>query len=188
MADTVDRGEDSGNADPEHRSLREVAAELERLPRAEQDKIERRARILVRGTAMGPGDLVNTVVRLLLMERRHWHRQETISTCFYRTMNSVRQDYWRREQQEIVGVNDAAAGLRYDPGPERRASAREELERVLKLLSDDRNTCEIAVAMASGEKPAEIRERLGLTETEYDSALKRIRRKLMKDRAPGGQS
>jgi DNA-directed RNA polymerase specialized sigma24 family protein len=190
MADTVDQGENTGNGDAGHRSLEEVAAALEQLSRSrqEQDRIERRARILVRGMAMGPGDLVNIVVELLLSQRRHWHRQETLSACFYRTMNRVRQDYWRREQQAMVAVNEAAAGRRDDPGPERWLSAREELERILELLSDDQNTCAIALAVANGETPAAIRERYGLTETAYDSALKRIRRKLMKEKASGGQA
>jgi DNA-directed RNA polymerase specialized sigma24 family protein len=187
MADAVDRGEDPGDVDPEHRSLAEVVAELERLPRSEQDRVERRARILVGGTTMEPGDLVNTVVERLLTQRRHWHRQETMAACFDRTMKSVRQDYWRREQSPIIAVNDAAAGIRNDPDPENQTMVREELRRILDVLRDDQRTQEIALAMANGEKPAEIRERFGLTETEYDSALKRIRRKLMKQSPPGGQ-
>jgi RNA polymerase sigma-70 factor (ECF subfamily) len=188
MTDTSDASEDPGDGDPEHRSLEEVTAELQRLPRADQDRIERRARILVRGTTMEPGDLVNTVVSRLLTQRRHWHRSETISACFDRTMNSVRRDYWRREQNPIVSIDNTAVGLRNDPDPERQATAREELRRVLDLLSDDRKTHEIALAMANGETPAEIRQRFDLTETDYDTALKRIRRKLMKQKAPGGQS
>jgi DNA-directed RNA polymerase specialized sigma24 family protein len=133
---------------------------------------------------MEAGDLVNTVVERLLtpdgQHCRHWHRKETLVGCIYRTMKSVVRDYWRRQQIPMVAINEAAAGHHADPDPEAQSIAREELLSVLRTLSDEDNTAAIALRLAGGDSPAEIRKRFNLTATAYDSALKRIRRRLVK--------
>jgi len=140
---------------------------------------------------MEAGDLVNTVVERLLTSdgrhRRHWHRRETLPGCIYRTMKSIVRDYWRRQQIPMIVISEGAAGHRADPDPETQSIAREELLGVLKALGDDDNTAAIALALASGHSPAEIRKNFSLTETGYDSALKRIRRRLLKHQSSGGR-
>src|SRR5438105_4095566 len=102
MTDPGDRDEDPGESEGEHATVDEVADELVRLGRLGWDRIELSAVILVRGTTMAPRDLVNTTVERLLtptgQRRRRWHRQETISACFARTMRSIVWDWWRRRQ------------------------------------------------------------------------------------------
>ena len=196
MTDAGDGGNNPGDADTDHRSLEEVRAELARLtsPEAapEWRKIELRAKILVRGSTIHCQDLVHTVAERLLAKegkhRRRWHKKEIFSACFERTMKSIVRDYWRGEQNAIVPIDGAAAGLREAPDPERQAMAREELGNIRDLLQDDKNTLEIAMALAGGETRAEIIERLHLTDTEYETARKRVSRKLMRQKITGGQS
>ena len=51
---------------------------------------------------------------------------------------------------------------------------------LLSTLGDDNNTSDIALAVAGGHSPHEIRQKFGLTETQYESALTRIRRRILK--------
>jgi DNA-directed RNA polymerase specialized sigma24 family protein len=187
----TDSGPEPADGAGDHATLEEVAAALDGLSASELRKVELQARILVRGTAMEPSDLINTVVERLLTRdeehRRRWHRKETLSSCLYRTMKSIVQDYWRRQQLPLIAINDTAAGYHADPDPEIQSIAREELSEVLKALGDDHNTADIALDLATGHSPHEIREKYALTETDYDSALKRIRRRLLKHKASGGR-
>jgi DNA-directed RNA polymerase specialized sigma24 family protein len=189
MTDCDDQGSDPGDSERDYATVEEVAAELARLSPSDLDKFELQASILVRGTRMEPGDVINTVVERLLTRdkdhHRHWHRKETIAGCFYRTMKSIVRDYWRKQQIPMIAISDGAAGLRADPDPEVQLIARDELLEVLKTLGDDDNTSAIALALASGDSPDEIRKRFGLTETGYDSALKRIRRRILKHKKSG---
>lgn len=206
MTDSEDQDdqEDPDEKGGAHATVDEVAAEFARLGRQEWDRIELIARQLAKGSALDEGDLVNTVVeRLLTPGRRRWHRKETIFGCLGRTMKSIVQDWWRRQQiVEIVteadapflqdedgdetGIIDRARSD--DADPERLLMARQALEEVFAALKDDNNTLEIALALANGDKPEEIRYAYDLTETDYDTALQRIRRVRKKLRTPGGRS
>ena len=160
MTDSDDQGSDPGDSERDYATVEEVATELARLSSSELDKIELQARILVRGTQIEPGDVINTVVERLLTRdeghRRHWHRKETIAGCIYRTVKSIVRDYWRRQQIPMIAISNGAAGHRADPDPEMQVIARDELLEVLKTLDDDDNTAAIALALATGDSPAEI--------------------------------
>jgi DNA-directed RNA polymerase specialized sigma24 family protein len=192
MTDSDDQGSDPGNSETDYATVDEVAAELARLSSSELHKIELQARILVRGTPMDAGDVINTVVERLLTRDedhgRHWHRKESLQGCFFRTMKSIVRDYWRRQETPMIAISDCAAGHRADPDPEVQTIARKELFEVLKTLEDEDNTSEIALALAGGESPAEIRNRFGLTETGYDSALRRVRRRILKYKKSTGRA
>jgi DNA-directed RNA polymerase specialized sigma24 family protein len=191
MNDSESHEPDFRDASSEYATLEEVAAALENLSRSELDRIELKARHSVRGTDISPHELVNTVVERLLTRDgdhgRHWHRKETLTQCFERTMKSIVRDHWRHRQVTMTAVSDGAAGLREFPDSETQLIARQELDAVLTMLSDDGQTSAIALALAKGHTPAEIRKQFGLTETEYDSALRRIRRRILKRKSSGGQ-
>jgi DNA-directed RNA polymerase specialized sigma24 family protein len=182
----------SHESEAEYATVQEAAAGLARLSPSELDRIELRARLLVRGTMMESGDVINTVVERLLMRDgrygRHWHRKETLTDCFHRTMKSIVRDYWRHQQTPMVAISDTAAGHQADPDPEVQLLARDQLLQVLKALGTDDNTAEIALALAGGSLPAEVRKHFELSETGYESALRRIRRRLLKHKMSGGQS
>lgn len=192
MTQSDEPGSGSHESEAEYATVQEAAAGLAQLSPSELDRIELRARLLVRGTTMEPGDVINTVVERLLTRDgkygRHWHRKETLTDCFHRTMKSIVRDYWRRQQTPMVAISDTAAGHQPDPDPEVQMVARDELLQVLKALGNNDNTAAIALALASGSSPAEVRKHFELSETGYESALKRIRRRLLKHKMSGGQS
>ncbi|WP_316171403.1 MULTISPECIES: hypothetical protein [unclassified Bradyrhizobium] len=182
----------SRESEAEYATVQEAAAGLARLSPSELGRIELRARLLVRGTTMEPHEVINTVVERLLTRDgkygRHWHRKETLTDCFHRTMKSIVRDYWRRRQTPMIAISDTAAGHQAEPDPEVQMAARDELLQVLRALGDDDNTAAIALALASGNSPAEVRKRYGLSEIGYESALKRIRRRLAKHKMSGDRS
>jgi DNA-directed RNA polymerase specialized sigma24 family protein len=191
MTQSDEPGLGSPESEAEYATIQEVATGLARLSPSELDRIELRARLIVRGTTMEPNDVINTVVERLLTRNekygRQWHRKETLADCFHRTMKSIVRDYWRHQQIPMVAISDTAAGHQADPDPEMQLVAREELLQVLKALGNDDNTAAIALALASGSSPAEVRKHFNLSKTGYESALKRIRRRLLKHETSGGQ-
>jgi DNA-directed RNA polymerase specialized sigma24 family protein len=191
MTDSDEPGSDPGDNSCDYATVEEVAIELAALSASALGKIELQARTLVRGTGMDPGELINTVVERLLSRDgehvRHWHRKEIFASCLYRTMKSIVRDRWRRQQIPIIVISEEAAGLRSDPTPEAQLIARQELLEVLRILGNADNTSAIAVALASGHSPDEVKQRFGLTQTDYDSALKRIRRRILRHKASGGR-
>jgi len=191
MSDPDEPPPDHCDSPSDYAKVEEVAAALDGLSALDMDKLESQARILVRGTILDPGDLINTVVERLLSadrdQRRHWHRKETLGACIYRTMKSLVRDHWRRQQLPLTPISDRVAGVGEDPDPETQLIARQELLSLLTALSDEKETSAIALALANGHSPADIRQRFRLTETEYDSALKRIRRRMLKYKVSGCQ-
>jgi DNA-directed RNA polymerase specialized sigma24 family protein len=201
--DDQDDPRDPEDAGGEHATLDDVGEALERFGPKDWRRIELIGRRLAVGTSLDAGDLVNTAVERLLLGKRHWHRKETIVACFGRTMKSIVKDWWRRKQMvEIVteadaplvededgdetGVVDRARSD--DADPERVLIARRALDEVRAALEDDKDTWEIALAVAVGETPEDIRYAYELTKTQYDSALKRIRRALTRVRPPGDRT
>jgi DNA-directed RNA polymerase specialized sigma24 family protein len=192
MTEPDDCGSDPGKGLSDYASVDEVAAGLEGLSTPALNKIESQARILVRGTAMDPGDLIHTVVERLLIRDgdhgRHWHRMETLAECIYRTMKSIVRDHWRRQQIGMTAISAGAAGLQEIASPEVQLIARQELRAVLASLDDSHESAAIALALASGHTPAEVRQQFRLSVTGYESALKRIRRGILKHTASGGRT
>ncbi|HJS90451.1 MAG TPA: hypothetical protein VJ738_10845 [Steroidobacteraceae bacterium] len=105
-------------------------------------------------------------------------------------LRSLRAEHWRRASRKSGG-NDA---LRLDhahddslalsdpaAGPERTLSARQELLAIRRLFADDPAAAAIIEGLGEGLSAADIRRSSRLTETEYDSARKRIRRALIRE-------
>ncbi|MDE2138031.1 MAG: sigma-70 family RNA polymerase sigma factor [Gammaproteobacteria bacterium] len=106
-------------------------------------------------------------------------------------MRSLRSEHWRRfgaarRRKDAPGeyrayrtrelaLRDAA------PGPERSLMAGEQLTAIERLFANDPVALAILDALGEGLAAGQIRARLALTGTEYDSARKRIRRCLLRE-------
>lgn len=106
-------------------------------------------------------------------------------------MRSLRSEHWKRfgaarrrggasgscrsDRMPGLEVRDAA------PDPERSLIAAEELQAIERLFADDPVALGIIDALGEGLAAEQIRARLSLTKTEYDSARKRIRRCLLRE-------
>jgi RNA polymerase sigma-70 factor (ECF subfamily) len=65
--------------------------------------------------------------------------------------------------------------------PERILSARQELAQIRRLFADDPVVLGIIDGLAAGLEPEQIRNRLDLTSTAYDTARRRMRRALLRE-------
>jgi len=66
-------------------------------------------------------------------------------------------------------------------GYHRQSAARQELAIVWQLFVDDPEVLGILEGLAEGLEPEQIRARLGLTATAYDTARRRMRRALLRE-------
>jgi hypothetical protein len=93
-----------------------------------------------------------------------------------------------KRRSPIIPITDAAAGLREIPDPEKQVLAQRELREILSALNDDKGTQDFALARARGHSRAEIKKQFNLTDTTYETALKRIQRAVQRRKSSGGQS
>lgn len=110
---------------------------------------------------------------------------------FAGVMRSLRSEHWRRfaagrRRREPSGdyrayrtcedaLRDAA------PDPERSLIALGELEAIERLFADDPVVLKIIDALGAGLSGEQIRSALGLSQSDYDSARKRMRRCLLRE-------
>ena len=188
---------DPDDGDPsEYRSEAELREELSKLTEAEAKRLIGIARYRGIGTFLVAEDLFHTSIERLLEGRRRWRKDESLAQCVARTVKSLVMDRWRRQKRVSIraetDLGEAEAGAleatAYDvPSVERVLIARQEVEEIKAVLKDDKNTLEVAMMVAEGESPAEIREAYGLTQTQYDTLLKRIVRARKKMQKTGGK-
>jgi DNA-directed RNA polymerase specialized sigma24 family protein len=143
------------------------------------------ARILARGLAPDIywWDLLQEAFARVLNGTRHCPPDVPTDVFMTGVMRSIRADYRRRQWQLHLAmmrsgevVSEAAA-----PDPERSVLAQEELEAIGQLFADDPVVTHIISGLGDGLSAEEIRTQYGLTNTEYDSARKRMRRALLRD-------
>lgn len=106
-------------------------------------------------------------------------------------MRSLKSAHWRRAlrrhghreplQLETTSEDTPAVDLPDSaPSPERALSAEQELAAIEDLFSDDTVALRIVAGLGEGLSAEQIRTANGLSETDYNSARRRIRRKLLK--------
>jgi DNA-directed RNA polymerase specialized sigma24 family protein len=143
------------------------------------------ARILARG--LGPDifwwDLLQEAFARVLNGTRHCPPDVPFEVFMTGVMRSIRAEYRRRQMQlqQALMRSREIAGEASAPDPERSLLAQEELEAIGKLFADDPVVTHIITGLGDGLSAEEIRAKYGLTNTEYDSARKRMRRALLRD-------
>jgi len=107
-------------------------------------------------------------------------------------MRSLKTEHWRRvlggpggpETVRIDHANDRFHPIELcDPSPslERALIARQELQTIQALFADDPVALRILVGLGEGLAAEQIRHAAGLSKKDYDSARKRMRRKLLRE-------
>lgn len=105
-------------------------------------------------------------------------------------LRSLRAEYWRRAIREprhndvapTEGDSPLALSLPDPtPGPERALSARQELMAIKRLFAQDAAALKIIDGLGEGLPAEQIRHATGLSKTDYDSARRRMRRKLLRE-------
>jgi DNA-directed RNA polymerase specialized sigma24 family protein len=106
-------------------------------------------------------------------------------------MRSIKAEHWRRRrrasEQQPVLANDyqlmapqSAEACDPQPDPERWLIAAQQLQAIGTLFAQDPVALQIISGLGDGLTAEEIRQALGMSKTDYDSARKRMRRALIR--------
>jgi len=106
-------------------------------------------------------------------------------------LRSLRADYWRRVKREsgdgrLRIDHQAGESLALDvadptPGPERALGARQQLTLIKLLFADDAAALKIIDGLGQGLSAEQIRLSMGISKTDYDSARRRMRRRILRE-------
>jgi hypothetical protein len=176
----------------------EVRAALESLTEADLVRLEKYARYRIRGLGRAAkgrdhDDLLGAAVQDTLdPAKRSWNKDVSFVRHLMGAMRSI-SSHWREqfdpdearlesevvrttEEGEILSPLDLVGST--EPAADRAMEARRQLEGIEKAVADDQLVSDILGGMRAGMSPTEIREALGLTPTEYETAMKRFRRRV----------
>lgn len=137
-------------------------------------------------------DLLQEALTRILVGKRTVPRGVPIVAFVAGVMRSIRSEHWRRferadrasrrrapprleAENRTVELRDAA------PGPDRAVIAQQELTAIRTLFAEDAAALDILDCLAKGMTAEEIRLTLGLSDTAYASARKRMRRVLLRE-------
>jgi RNA polymerase sigma-70 factor (ECF subfamily) len=108
-------------------------------------------------------------------------------------MRSICEDQWRRARREgrlLAREDDVAdlGGADAATDPERALAAAQALAAVNDLFAGDAAALQVIAGLADGLSPAEICRLYGLTERDYDTTRRRMRRALLRHGLAGSES
>jgi len=106
-------------------------------------------------------------------------------------MRSIKEQYWRQARRGARHMSQLLAEMEIHdpsddepldpaPSPERRAIARQEMERIDELFADDLEARHVVAGLYEGWTPDEICATHSMSKTDYDSTRRRIRRALVR--------
>lgn len=169
---------------------RDVAAALGALSNAELMRLNALARLWTRGLpeTLSWADVLQEAIARALDGSRKWPPGVSILAFLSGVMRSICDDHWRREVREarvlVRGTDaaDAPAGEvgAASPDPERVVAAAQALSDIHDLFAGDYAALKVITGLADGLTAAEICETYGLSEREYDTTRKRMRRALLR--------
>ncbi len=187
-------------------TLDEVRAALDGLGEADLVRLGKSARYRIRGLGRKAGgrdhdDLLGEAVADTLdPAKRRWNKDVSFVRHLIGAMRSI-SSHWREqfdpdepllesqlvhttEEGELLSPIDLVGSGA--PGAQRILEAKEEVERIEKAVADDKVVHDILGGLRAEMSRDEIREALGLSVTEHETAMKRFRRHVRPTAAQGG--
>jgi len=175
-------------------STDEVSVAISALTTSDLLRLRRIAQLRSSGlTSCDWRDLLNEAVSRALGGARRWPRNVAFMAYMAQTIRSIANEHWRQAYDSpitvesdldmqhadgsAIGIDQLAANAVH---PEREVLAREALAEIEALFEGDTEVMEILEGLGRGLTPKEIQEKARLTSTQYASAQRRIRRKLMR--------
>jgi DNA-directed RNA polymerase specialized sigma24 family protein len=165
----------------------DVARAINALSDVDLVRLKALARLWSRGLPDGLGwaDVLNEAIVRVLDGSRAWPSGVPLLAFLSGVMRSICDDHWRRTRREALrrhgDVADLDAFVGDDaPDPERTLAAAQALAEVHLLFAGDPTALKIVAALAEGLTASEICRLHGLEERDYDTARKRIRRRLLR--------
>ncbi|WP_428485149.1 hypothetical protein [Rhodopila sp.] len=134
-------------------------------------------------------DLLNEAILRALDGSRQWPAAVPMVAFLAGIMRSLRDEHWRRTRREgrvMQPLPADDAGLREHPNttpdadPERVYAAAQALAVIDRLFAADETALRIVAGLAHGLGAEDIRRLYGLSELEYDTARRRMRRSLLR--------
>jgi RNA polymerase sigma-70 factor (ECF subfamily) len=162
----------------------DVARALARLSETDLLRLKAIARLRARGLpgVVGWSDLMNEAFARALDGTRQLPEGLGMIAFLAGIMRSIASEHWRRLRREagMFASGDEEGMADPAPDPERSLAAVQALATLDQLFAGDRTASQILAGLAGGLTAREIQESYGLTEVEYDSARKRMRRLLLR--------
>jgi hypothetical protein len=158
----------------EYLSRTEVAEAIRSLTDAEKTKLMKYARIQAAKTPYDGEDLFQeALTRCLEQGRRPWPRDVPVLGFLAGVTKSIASEWKDDPSPDPTG--EPSSG-----DEELKAIARIDTDKVIKLFDDDLIAQSIVISMIFGARGEELRRSSGLSEIEYESKRKKIRRRLEK--------
>jgi DNA-directed RNA polymerase specialized sigma24 family protein len=168
----------------------DVARAIQALSDTDLVRLKALARLWARGLPPGIGwtDVLHEAIVRALDGSRKWPPGVPIVAFLSGVMRSICGDQWRRarlESEMLVRDDDvadvcASGDEVKSPGPERVVAAAQSLAAIDQLFAGDALALKIIAGLAEGLTPPEICKRYGMSERQYDSTRKRMRRALLR--------
>lgn len=125
-------------------------------------------------------DLLQEALTRIIVGKRQVPDGVAIVAFVAGVMRSLRSEHWQRVER-TTGRGRSVRLVDVAPGPDRALMAQQELAQVRKLFAEDTAALGILEGLARGLTAEEIRHTLGLSDTDYASVRKRMRRALLRE-------
>jgi DNA-directed RNA polymerase specialized sigma24 family protein len=168
----------------------DIARAIHALSDADLVRLKALARLWARGLPGGIGwaDVLHEAIVRALNGSRKWPPDVPILAFLSGIMRSICDDQWRRSQREldVLVCREELADLCASgddvksPSPERVVAAAQSLAAIDRLFAGDPLALKIIAGLAEGLTPTEICMLHGMSERQYDSTRKRMRRALLR--------
>ena len=177
-----------GNVGTVDHTTADVARAIHGLSDNDLVRLKALARLWSRGLPGGLGwtDVLNEAIVRVLDGSRPWPPDVPLLAFLSGVMRSICDDQWRRARREaLLRVGDlpdrpSVEGAEGAPDPERVLAAAQALAAIHELFADDPSALTIIAGLAEGLTAGEICRHYGMTERDYDTARKRMRRALLR--------
>jgi len=127
-------------------------------------------------------DLLHEALTRLVEDRRHMPANINFMYGVMSIMHSLADERRAQQLKFWIDNNDEQPDLTVDEDALRELIEEETLRALTDRVGNDNTAADVLRLRAEGYKPNEICERLSIKRTTYDSANKRIRRAVLKDK------
>ena len=164
----------------------DVARAIHALSSADLVRLKALARLWTRGQdALGWSDVLHEAIARALGGARRWPPGVPIVAFLSGIMRSICEDHWRRARREgqLIAREEDVADLGGEDAasdPERTLAAAQALAAVNDLFAGDAAALKVIAGLADGLAPPEICRLYGLSERDYDTTRRRMRRALLR--------
>ncbi len=164
-----------------------VARVLEKVSKTDLLRLKVIARLHARGLPAGVGwtDLLHEAIVRVLDGSRKPPSGLSMVAFLAGVMRSIKAEHWRRLRRDartfVAGRTRADEQRDPAPDPERSLAASEALAALDRMFADDPLALQVIEGLGEGLSAEEIRKAYAMSQTDYDSTRKRMRRALLRD-------